>query len=71
VTEGADKLVEAVRGIDAAICATGFRRLFDPFCYLGGLSAKCKLIELGVSVILLNFLSVSVSVFSFATTSDS
>ncbi|KQJ84683.1 uncharacterized protein At2g34460, chloroplastic [Brachypodium distachyon] len=31
VTEGADKLVEAVRGADAVICATGFRRSFDPF----------------------------------------
>jgi hypothetical protein len=31
VTEGADKLVEAVRGVDAVICATGFRRSFDPF----------------------------------------
>lgn len=31
VTEDADKLVEAVRGVDAVICATGFRRSFDPF----------------------------------------
>lgn len=31
VTEGADKLVEAVRGVDAVVCATGFRRSFDPF----------------------------------------
>ncbi|KAM0915881.1 hypothetical protein ACQ4PT_010539 [Festuca glaucescens] len=31
VTEGTDKLVEAVRGVDAVICATGFRRSFDPF----------------------------------------
>ncbi|CAO1942846.1 unnamed protein product [Urochloa humidicola] len=31
VTEGADKLVEAVRGADAVVCATGFRRSFDPF----------------------------------------
>ncbi|CAM0910597.1 unnamed protein product [Alopecurus aequalis] len=31
VTDGAEKLVEAVRGVDAVICATGFRRSFDPF----------------------------------------
>ncbi|CAO2183140.1 unnamed protein product [Urochloa humidicola] len=31
VTEGADKLAEAVRGVDAVVCATGFRRSFDPF----------------------------------------
>ncbi|XP_066326961.1 uncharacterized protein At2g34460, chloroplastic-like isoform X2 [Miscanthus floridulus] len=31
VTEGVDKLVEAVRGVDAVVCATGFRRSFDPF----------------------------------------
>ncbi|CAL4963620.1 unnamed protein product [Urochloa decumbens] len=31
VTEGADKLVEVVRGVDAVVCATGFRRSFDPF----------------------------------------
>ncbi|GJN34755.1 hypothetical protein PR202_gb23450 [Eleusine coracana subsp. coracana] len=31
VTEGAEKLVEAVRGMDAVVCATGFRRSFDPF----------------------------------------
>nr|CAB3470533.1 unnamed protein product [Digitaria exilis] len=31
VTEDADMLVEAMRGVDAVICATGFRRSFDPF----------------------------------------
>ncbi|KAG8075740.1 hypothetical protein GUJ93_ZPchr0006g43048 [Zizania palustris] len=31
VTEGVDKLVEAIRGVDAVVCATGFRRSFDPF----------------------------------------
>ncbi|CAN6216589.1 unnamed protein product [Urochloa humidicola] len=31
VTEGADKLVETLRGADAVVCATGFRRSFDPF----------------------------------------
>ncbi|KAL6909684.1 hypothetical protein ACP4OV_001343 [Aristida adscensionis] len=31
VTEGADKLAEAVRGVDAVVCATGFRRSLDPF----------------------------------------
>jgi hypothetical protein len=31
VTEGADKLVEAVRGVDAVVCVTGFRRSIDPF----------------------------------------
>ncbi|EEC80585.1 hypothetical protein OsI_22921 [Oryza sativa Indica Group] len=31
VMEGTDKLVDAIRGADAVVCATGFRRSFDPF----------------------------------------
>ncbi|XP_052159401.1 uncharacterized protein At2g34460, chloroplastic [Oryza glaberrima] len=30
VMEGTDKLVDAIRGADAVVCATGFRRSFDP-----------------------------------------
>ncbi|XP_062228839.1 uncharacterized protein At2g34460, chloroplastic isoform X2 [Phragmites australis] len=31
VTEGVDKLAEAMHGVDAVVCATGFRRSFDLF----------------------------------------
>jgi hypothetical protein len=63
VTEGADKLVEAVRGVDAVICATGFRRSFDPFAPW----KVCRRTNpIGVSVYCLSCLSMSV--FSSAST---
>ncbi|CAO1942847.1 unnamed protein product [Urochloa humidicola] len=57
VTEGADKLVEAVRGADAVVCATGFRRSFDPFApwkdtlYSGSIS-RDQVAEVAVEALL-------------------